>query len=274
MIDPKKAASLAAIKAARLAVKLAKNPKERQVATSALKKIMNDGFFKTSKEAGKKVVEGVKNKLKQNQKELKEQLAMFTPKTGKVVSKLQPSKIARTEALRAAAKKKENSKIPTGDKQKIRVRANVNKVEGKAPKQLEMFTKAGKVRDTVNKSNDRIAKAASDKAAAAKSSLIKRRAMGSGVATSVGGVGYALGKGNNKPTPTVTPAVQTKKVEPSQTPSEAKAMLEKKRAAAKERIANQSKPKERKTIDSDRRKTPRQRMLDNENKRLKDRKYK
>jgi hypothetical protein len=272
MIDPKKAASLAAIKAARLAVKLAKNPKERQVATAALKKIMNDGFFKTSKEAGKKVVEGVKNKLKQNQKELKEQLAMFTPKTGKVVSKLQPSKIARTEALRAAAKKKENSKIPTGDKQKIRVRANVNKVEGKAPKQLEMFTKAGKVRDTVNKSNDRIAKAASDKAAAAKSSLIKRRAMGSGVATSVGGVGYALGKGNNKPTPTVTPAVKSKKAAPSQTPSEAKAMLEKKRAAAKERIANQSKP--RKTIDSDRRKTPRQRMLDNENKRLKDRKYK
>ena len=51
-------------------------------------------------------------------------------------------------------------------------------------------------------------------------------------------------------------------------------MLEKKRAAAKERIANQAKPKERKTIDSDRRKTPRQRMLDNENKRLKDRKYK
>jgi hypothetical protein len=107
----------------------------------------------------------------------------------------------------------------------------------------------------------------------AQASVIKRGAAKLvGGAAVGGGVGYALGKGNNKPTPTVTPAVKSKKAAPSQTPSEAKAMLEKKRAAAKERIANQSKP--RKTIDSDRRKTPRQRMLDNENKRLKDRKYK
>jgi hypothetical protein len=107
----------------------------------------------------------------------------------------------------------------------------------------------------------------------AQASVIKRGAAKLvGGAAVGGGVGYALGKGNNKSTPTVTPAVKSKKAAPSQTPSEAKAMLEKKRAAAKERIANQSKP--RKTIDSDRRKTPRQRMLDNENKRLKDRKYK
>ena len=116
----------------------------------------------------------------------------------------------------------------------------------------------------------------SKKGSLAQASVIKRGAAKLvGGAAVGGGVGYALGKGNSKPKPMTKPktkpAVKSKKAAPSQTPSEAKAMLEKKRAAAKKRIAAKNKP--RKTIDSGRRKTPRQRMLDNQNKRLEDRKY-
>ena len=97
----------------------------------------------------------------------------------------------------------------------------------------------------------------------AQASVIKR-----GAAKAAGGaaVGYAAGKGSNKTTttkPTKTTKAKSKKVSPSQTPKQAKAMLERKRAAAKKRLEDKkrleakkkSNSTKRKMIDGNRRRT-------------------
>jgi len=267
-MNPRDKAILKALKLARKAVKLARNPKELAKAKANLKKLMDKSATQNLKSLGSKVVQGVKNKVTKSNKELTKQL----------------------ELLRKT-KPKAKSKTLTGNKPRVRTRANTNQAPSKAPKQLEMLTpKTGKVIKSVAKSNAKkptttkpkvkgkpkkqsyleklfspLSKGqkTSKSGSLAQASVIKR-----GTAKLVGGaaVGYAAGKGSNKTTTTTKPTTtktKSKKVSPSQTPKQAKAMLERKKAAAKKRLEDKkrleakkkSNSTNRKMIDGNRRRT-------------------
>jgi len=256
------------LKAARKALKLARNPKEQARAKARIDRIISMGFTKNVRSLGSKAVKSVKDKVTKNNKELTKQL----------------------ELLRKT-KPKAKSKTPTGNKPRVRTRANTNQAPSKAPKQLEMLTpKTGKVIKSVAKSNAKkptttkpkvkgkpkkqsyleklfspLSKGqkTSKSGSLAQASVIKR-----GAAKAAGGaaVGYAAGKGSNKTTttkPITTTKAKSKKVSPSQTPSQALAMKNKKIAAAKKRLEDKkrleakkkSNSTNRKMIDGNRRRT-------------------
>ena len=206
------------LKAARKALKLARDPKEQKRAQARIDRIISMGFTKNVRSLGSKAVQSVKDKVTKNNKELTKQL----------------------ESL-----KKSNSKKPTTTKPKVK---------GKPKKQsyLEKLFKPLSKDQKTSKSGS-----------LAQASVIKR-----GAAKAAGGaaVGYAAGKGSNKTTttkPTKTTKAKSKKVSPSQTPKQAKAMLERKRAAAKQRLEDtkrlaakkKSNSTKRKMIDGHRRRT-------------------
>jgi len=143
--NPRDKAILKALKLAKEAVKLARNPKELAKAKTNLKKLMDAGVTKNLKSLGSKVVQGVKDKVTKSNKELTKQL----------------------ELLRKT-KPKAKSKTPTGNKPRVRTRANTNQAPSKAPKQLEMFNKSGTVKAGIKKSNATAAKAAKKKTASEK----------------------------------------------------------------------------------------------------------
>lgn len=150
-------------------------------------------------------------------------------------------------------------------------KAILNAQKSKAPKQKRMFNNSGTVKASVKKSNakkptttkpkvkgkpkkqsylEKLFKPLSKNQKTSKSgSLAQASVIKRGAAKAVGGaaVGYAAGKGSNKTTtttkPTKTTKAKSKKVSPSQTPKQAKAMLERKRAAAKKRLKDKNKKK-------------------------------
>lgn len=197
-------------------------------------------FEKGGAPAVKKVIASLKSK---------KQSEMFTPKTGKVKKSVGGSdKVARAKAVRDAANKKAKNKTPTGNKPRVKGRSPVK--ETPAPKQLEMFTKAGKVRASVKKSNAKPIKAAPKKTALRNTAL-----------TTAGvGIGVGIGKGaeslaKQKPTVKSKKAVDTT---PRQTAKEAK-------LTAKQKFLAKRAAKKKGTA--------RGRTLKNENKRLKNRTY-
>ena len=133
------------LKAARKALKLARNPKEQARAKARIDRIISMGFTKNVRSLGSKAVKSVKDKVTKNNKELTKQL----------------------ELLRKT-KPKAKSKTPTGNKPRVRTRANTNQAPSKAPKQLEMFNKSGTVKAGIKKSNELAAKAAKKKTASEK----------------------------------------------------------------------------------------------------------
>jgi hypothetical protein len=162
-MNPRDKAILEALKLARKAVKLARNPKELAKAKANLKKLMDAGPTKNLKSLGSKVVQGIKNKVTKSNKELTKQLELLKK-----------------------TKPKAKSKTPTGNKPRVRTRANTNQAPSKAPKQLEMFNKSGTVKAGIKKSNETAAKAAKKRTASekrkatlqAKKDAIKRREAG------------------------------------------------------------------------------------------------
>ena len=253
------------LKAARKALKLARSPKEQERAKARIDRIISMGFTKNVRSLKNKAVQGVKDKVTKSNKELTKQLELLKK-----------------------TKPKAKNKTPTGNKPRVRTRANTNQAPSKAPKQLEMLTpKTGKVIKSVAKSNakkptttkpkvkgkpkkqsylEKLFKPLSKDQKTSKSgSLAQASVIKRGTAKLVGGaaVGYAAGKGNSKPItttkPTKTTKAKSKKVSPSQTPKQAKAMLERKRAAAKKRLEAKNNKKsnstKRKMIDGNRRRT-------------------
>jgi hypothetical protein len=260
-MNPRDKAILKALKLAREAVKLARNPKELAKAKANLKKLMGKSATQNLKSLGSKVVQGVKNKVTKSNKELTKQL----------------------ELLRKT-KPKAKSKTPTGNKPRVRTRANTNQAPSKAPKQLEMFNKSGTVKAGIKKSNATAAKAAKKRTASekrkatlkAKKDAIKRRE-----------AGVAKGKvtrATNKKTKTVAAKTAARKktknrlltgaglgiattslVKKPKSKYPAPIKKAKKELTAKEKFL--AKRAAKKTG------TARQRTLQNEDKRLKDRVY-